>query len=118
VVKAAEATVASTLPPCCLKRLQASKTLPADSQAKQMDSKRAGAHDSGRCACRTQIAVARTGRALFKAVSYDHLVTAMAIRVIDPSGAASLNINSGLASQAPNPDWGGLTHLRLCRWVV
>jgi len=118
-VKIEASATASALPPCCLKRLQAAKTTsPVDSEAKQLNSKRTGARDSGRCACRTQTAVARTGRALFKAVTQDHFLTANAIRVLDLDAAASLNINSGLASHPPDPDWGGLTHLRLCRWVV
>lgn len=113
--KASQPADSSALPPCCLKRLQAAQNASA---AKTTEKHLPGIHDSSRCACRTLVATARTGRALFKTDALRHLNTWVAIQVIDLDSSPVLNPETISVARSTPPDWGEATHLRLCRWLI
>ena len=108
------------LPPCCLKRLQASqKSAATKAAATHLADSRAGIHDSGRCGCRVSNQAARTNRTVFNATLARHSVVWTA-ESIDLFAVGQLTQSQVLTTAAHSafPDWGLESCARLCRWIV
>ena len=107
------------LPPCCLKRLQASQKSAATKVVTQVADSRAGIHDSGRCGCRVSNQAARTNRTVFNETLARHSVVWTA-QPVDAFAVGQLTQSQVLTTAAHSafPDWGPESCARLCRWIV
>lgn len=108
----------TSLPPCCRKRLEAAqKAATQVAYGNRPVSQLPGVHDTGRCGCRIKTEVARTGRAIFRALSESPFETWTA--PLDVSGRQPVLTSVLLtAAYSQPPDWGAFQSARLCRWVV
>lgn len=113
--KASQPTDTSTLPPCCAKRIQAAQNT---SVAKPTEKHLPGIHDSSHCTCRTLVATARIGRALFRTDALRQLNIWVAIQVIDLDSSPGLNPETISVARSTPPEWGEATRLRLRRWLI
>lgn len=109
------APVASSLPPCCLKRLQAAQQ--AAVAERDSSSRHPGVHDTGRCGCRNGAVVARLNRSVFKSV-IDNQVTERTSFQNDHADVGLMFTSSISRGHSPPPDIGLGHCIRLCRWLV
>lgn len=109
----------ASLPPCCQKRLQAAqKAAVPKSYGNDTNSSRTGIHDSGRCGCRIKIEVARTSRAIFKALAERQFETGTSVSVVSSDRQSVLDRVLLTTAYFAPPDWGAEQSERLCRWLV
>lgn len=109
----------ASLPPCCQKRLQsARKTSAPKPYGNAANSSRSGLHDSGRCVCRIKTEVARTSRAIFKALAERQIEIGTSASVVSSDRQTILDRVLLTTAYFSPPDWGAEQSERLCRWLV
>lgn len=109
----------AALPPCCQKRMQAAqKAAVPKSYGNDANSSRSGIHDSSRCGCRIKTEIARTSRAIFKALAERQFETLPSASVVSSDRQSVLDRVLLTTAYFAPPDWGAEHSARLCRWLV